>query len=245
MKNQSILQKFLSPVKRTRIIEEILGKMRNLMGSGQLSVGSKLPPERELCRLMAVSRPSLREALKVLEILGVIRTRQGDGTYIAGSFTKIVNNPQKTRIIDQRASLLEVLEARRVIEPNLAALAATRATEEDLADMKNALRGLCRRAELPLHQRDDEQFHRAIMRGANNPLLSQMMEIIWDSLIEVFRTTDRVTEDMEGSNENHHKVFLAIHGKDPVRAKRAMWAVIKQTEKDLLKDEKGRTSPFR
>jgi GntR family transcriptional repressor for pyruvate dehydrogenase complex len=240
MKNQAILRKFLSPVKRTRVIEEILGKMRTLLESGQLAVGSKLPPERELCNLLAVSRPSLREALKVLEILGVIRTRQGDGTYISGSFARILSDPQKVRMIDQRASLLEVLEARRVIEPSLAALAATRASDQDLIAMEAAVDGLCLKADFQQHQRYDERFHRAIMRAANNPLLSQMTEIIHDSLLEIFRTTDHVTEDMDKSNDNHRKVFQAIQAKDPVRAKKAMLAVLKQTEKDLLKGEKRR-----
>lgn len=240
MKDHAVLSQFLSPVKKTRVIEEILGKMRLLLESGQIAIGSKLPPERELCLLLSVSRPSLREALKVLEILGVIRTRQGDGTYISGSFARILRDPEKLRVIDQRASLLEVLEARRVLEPSLAELAATRASDEDLAAMEAAVERLCLKKDLQQHQRYDEQFHRVIMHAANNPLLSQMMGIIHDSLLEIFRATDRVTEDMDKSNDNHRRVFQAIQARDPVQAKKAMLAVLKQTERDLLKDEKKR-----
>ena len=74
------IREFLSPVKKVRVIEEILDKMRALVDSGKLAKGSKLPSERDLCAMLSVSRPSLREALKVLDILGVIKTRQGDGT---------------------------------------------------------------------------------------------------------------------------------------------------------------------
>src|SRR5215510_13321280 len=93
MQHSGAIREFLSPVKKSRVIEEILEKMHALLESGQLAPGTKLPPERELCLMLSVSRPSLREALKVLDILGVIKTRQGAGTYVTGSFARIVGNP--------------------------------------------------------------------------------------------------------------------------------------------------------
>lgn len=245
MKTESVVKEFLSPVKKTRVIEEILGKMRALVESGKLAPGSKLPPERDLCTMLSVSRPSLREALKVLDILGVIKTRQGSGTYVTGSFAKIVTDPQKARIIDARADLFVVLEARRIVEPSVAALAAVRATEEDLAAIESALQGLCRTHDPRVKLKHDEQFHRAIIKAANNPLLSQMMTLIWDSLLEIFWTTDHTTEDPEKSDQNHRQVFLAIKKRDAASAKRAMLAVLKLTEKDLLKSENGRAARVR
>ncbi|MEW5977337.1 MAG: FadR/GntR family transcriptional regulator [Acidobacteriota bacterium] len=238
MKTESVVKEFLSPVKKTRVIEEILGKMRALVDSGKLAPGSKLPPERDLCTMLSVSRPSLREALKVLDILGVIKTRQGSGTYVTGSFAKIIADPQKARIIDARANLFLVLETRRIVEPSVAALAAVRATEEDLKAIENALEGMCRTQDARVKLKFDEQFHRAIIKAANNPLLGQMMAIIWDSLLEIFWTTDHSTEDPEKSDENHRQVFLAIKRRDAASAKRAMQTVMKLTEKDLLRSEK-------
>src|SRR6266508_6312027 len=239
MANQAIVERFLSPVKKVRVIEEILEKMRALVESGQLAKGSKLPSERDLCVMLSVSRPSLREALKVLDILGVIKTRQGDGTYITGSFSRIVGDPAKVRNIEQRFTLLELLEARRAIEPTLAALAAVRATEENLSAMENALNGMFRRdSSLEQHLRHDEQFHRAILEAANNPLLAQMMDLLRAPLLETFRITDRSTEHLERSNANHREVYRAIRAKDRQKASKAMLAVLKQTEKDLLKREK-------
>jgi GntR family transcriptional repressor for pyruvate dehydrogenase complex len=120
MKSQAALQEFLSPVKKSRVIEELLDKMRALLESGKLAPGTKLPSERELCTMLSVSRPSLREALKVLDILGVIKTQQGAGTYVTGSFARMVRDPGKVRSIQQRFTLLELLEARRTVEPVLA-----------------------------------------------------------------------------------------------------------------------------
>jgi GntR family transcriptional regulator, transcriptional repressor for pyruvate dehydrogenase complex len=102
MKHPAAIRDFLSPVKKLRVIEEILDKMRALLASGKLAQGTKLPAERELCVMLSVSRPSLREALKVLDILGVIKTREGAGTYVTGSFARIVGDPSKVKSIQQR-----------------------------------------------------------------------------------------------------------------------------------------------
>lgn len=239
MKNQAIVREFLSPVKRVRVIEVILEKMRALVDSGRLAKGSKLPPERDLCAMLSVSRPSLREALKVLDILGIIRTRQGDGTYISGSFASIVGDPTKVRNIEQRFTLLELLETRRIVEPSLASLAATRSTEAHLHAMEQALNGMYSKdISLEDHIRCDAEFHRAIVEAADNSLLSQMMDLIWAPLLETFRITDHSTEHLEESNDNHKQVYLAIKAMDQKRARKAMLAVLKQTEKDLLKREK-------
>ena len=243
MQNQAVIKEFLSPVKRPRVIEEILDKMRTLLDSGKLAQGTKLPPERELCAMLSVSRPSLREALKVLDILGVLKTRQGAGTYVTGSFARIVKDPGKVKSIQQRFTLLELLEARRAIEPVLASLAATRASEKDLAAMAQAVKGLCRKdTSFEEHLRYDEQFHQAIIGAANNSLFSQMMALIWQPLVETFRITDRSTATLGKSNNNHREVFLAIKAKDGYKARRAMLVVLKQTERDLLKQEKRKVT---
>jgi GntR family transcriptional repressor for pyruvate dehydrogenase complex len=241
MNHQAALQEFLSPVKKSRVIEEILDKMRALLESGKLAQGTKLPAERDLCAMLSVSRPSLRDALKVLDILGVIKTRQGSGTYVTGSFARIVRDPGKVKSIQQRFTLLELLEARRAVEPVLASLAASRASEKDLATMARAVKGLCRKdASLEEHLRYDEQFHRAIISAADNSLFSRMMDLIWQPLIETFRITDRSAGTLDKSNNNHRQVFLAIKARDRQRARMAMLAVLKETEKDLLKQEKSK-----
>lgn len=125
----------------------------------------------------------------------------------------------------------------------LASLAATRASEKDLAAMARAVKGLCRKdTSFEEHLRYDEEFHQAIITVADNSLFSQIMALIWQPLVETFRITDRSAETLDKSNNNHRKVFLAIKARNRQRARRAMLAVLKETEKDLLKQEKNKVS---
>jgi DNA-binding FadR family transcriptional regulator len=122
----------------------------------------------------------------------------------------------------------------------LASLAATRASEKELTALARAVKGLCRKnTSSEEHLRYDEQFHQAIISAADNSLFSQMMALIWQPLVETFRITDRSAETLDKSNNNHREVFLAIKARDQQRARRAMLAVLKETEKDLLKQEKN------
>jgi GntR family transcriptional regulator, transcriptional repressor for pyruvate dehydrogenase complex len=144
---------------------------------------------------------------------------------------------RRSKIIEQRFTLLELLEARRLIEPSLATLAAARSTEEHLGAMEQALKGMYSNNISPEeHLRFDELFHRAIVDATDNPLLSQMMDLIWAPLLETFRITDHSTKHLE--NDNHQQVYLAIKAKGRQGARKAMLAVLKQTERDLLKREK-------
>ena len=109
--------------------------------------------------------------------------------------------------------------------------------------MARVVKGLCRKdTSSEEHLRYDEEFHEAIITAADNSLFSQMMALIWQPLIETFRITDRSAETLDKSNNNHRKVFLAIKARNRQRARRAMLAVLKETEKDLLKQEKNKVS---
>src|SRR5881296_2371025 len=123
---------FLTPVARTTLTADICRKLSNHLIRGDWQEGEKIPAERELCQQMGVGRASLREALKALEIMGLIEIRLGDGTYVCRR-SDFLSRPLLLAITTSSpAEAYELVHARKVIEVELAGLAAEHATPEDL-----------------------------------------------------------------------------------------------------------------
>src|SRR5436309_10784442 len=121
----------LGPIKSTRIYEEIVRQVKQLIAEGRLKSGDRLPPERELAEKFVVSRTSVREALRALESLGLIEIRPGEGTFVRQVPLDALVGPLALVMTSQREAIGELFEARRVLEPAIAALAAGRATPEE------------------------------------------------------------------------------------------------------------------
>jgi DNA-binding FadR family transcriptional regulator len=126
------------PVKKTRVYEEIVVKVKHMIEKGRLHSGDQLPSERELAEVFNVSRSSVREALRSLETQGYLESRQGDGTYIARQPVESLVNPLATVIFSEKDGQMELFEMRRLIEPQLAYLAAERATPEEIVMLGKA-----------------------------------------------------------------------------------------------------------
>src|SRR5579872_5242609 len=123
----------------SRITARLLSDFKLLMSTGELAPGMKLPPERELAKTFGVNRGSLRQVLKVLEIMGVLTQRVGDGTYLNASAESILNEPLDFMIALDDLTHQELFETRLIVEPELAARAAERATASDLAALRQAV----------------------------------------------------------------------------------------------------------
>src|SRR5215468_2487799 len=117
----------------------LIGVFKRLISEGSLAPGHRLPAERELAEMFGVSRSSLRQALKVLEIMGVIAQRVGDGTYLNTAAPSILAEPMEFLILLDGISFHELMEARLIVEPELAARAAARATPEEIAELRRIL----------------------------------------------------------------------------------------------------------
>ena len=139
---QSMPTESLTPVVRTTLTADICRKMVSHLIRGVWSEGEKIPAERELCQTLGVGRASLREALKALEIMGMIETRLGDGTYVCKR-TEFFSRPLLWAIAgSSEADARELIEARTLIEVELAGLAAERATTENLRQIGEQLRNM-------------------------------------------------------------------------------------------------------
>jgi GntR family transcriptional repressor for pyruvate dehydrogenase complex len=237
---QPISHTAFQAVRKTRVTEGIIGQVRTLINAGQLKTGDRLPPERELAKDLGVGRPAVREAIRALEFLGLVETRPGEGTFLAvGQESPAVNllDPARFRLLDTVRKLFEV---RRVIEPDLAALAALRSTPEQVEKMRAALegqQGQVERGDSGIE--GDTAFHAQIAEAAGNEFLIQIM----NSLMERIRDTREAWLQRRGrslrSLEDHRKILLAIERRDPEAAEQGMFKHLEGIEHMLLAAPEG------
>src|SRR3990172_4397671 len=150
-----------------------------------MKIGAQLPPERELARLLHVSRPSIREVLKALSILGVVQSRHGHGTFLVGSINTLLGPGRPLFSIQERVDLMEVAEARGSIEPLVASLAARRASQQDLVEIESELQAMRKNmGNPPRCLRHDLQFHMRILKACGNSVLQRMLTPVYEHTFE-------------------------------------------------------------
>ena len=200
----------------------LLAAFKRLISEGALVSGSRLPAERDLAESFQVSRSSLRQALKVLEIMGVISQRVGDGTYLNAAAPSLLGEPMEFLILLDGISFHELMEARIIVEPELAARAAARATDEDLAALRREMAAMKESAKN--HSRlseHDLQFHQAIFQAAGNRVCSMMFTVIHRSLHNLIELTSQLVP-VEHTLHLHERIYTGIRRRDPEEARRRM-----------------------
>jgi len=173
--------KFFQSVEKSRLSDEVARQIERIIAEGRFLPGQKLPSERALSAKLAVSRPVLREALRILEIQGIVRIRQGSGIYVKDPTQDILNVPIREWLAENLPLLCKFYEARLVIEPECAALAAQRATASQIENLRILVE-----ESLPTVEGNfitefigmDIDFHAAIAEMSGNTLLAQMLESI-------------------------------------------------------------------
>ncbi|MFN7939008.1 MAG: FadR/GntR family transcriptional regulator [Bryobacteraceae bacterium] len=201
---------------------KLIAVFKSLISEGTLAPGGRLPAERELAASFGVSRNSLRQALKVLEIMGVISQRVGDGTYLNSGAQAILGEPMEFLILLDGISMHELMEARLIVEPELTALAATRATAEDIAEIERELKAMEDAGEdsdrLVEH---DLLFHQAIFRAAGNRVCSLMFSVVHRSMKRLITMTSKVVSP-DHTLGLHRRIVAAIRKRNPEEARRRM-----------------------
>ena len=208
-----------SGFKKQSATRRVISTFKQLMVQGSLVPGSRLPAERDLAKALRVSRSSLRQALKVMEIMGVISQQVGHGTYLKTGASSILSEPMEFLILMDGISSHEVLEARMIVEPELAARAASRSTQEDLNKLRRAVRSMeeSGRDHIRLTEQD-LLFHRAIFDAAGNRLCSLMFSVLHKSVHRVIKLTSRMV-DLQHTVKFHKRIYAAIARKDPEGAR--------------------------
>jgi len=210
----------LRPLARPRLYEQVAQQILDWVRESGLRAGDRLPPERELASRLGVSRATVSQALVAMEVVGVVAVRHGDGTVLVDSAgtSKVVDALRR-----HTQQLPDIIEAREALEAKLAALAAVRRTEEDLARIDHALEAMA--ADIDSGGRGvegDELFHAAVTVAGHSGLLERLMgeisDLVRETRIESLSQPSRPVESLEG----HRRIAAAIRDQDAAAAAAAM-----------------------
>lgn len=248
----------LRPIQPRRITEEIVEQIQELIATGQLAPGSRLPPERDMAQQLGVSRPTLREAIGILEHLGLVRSVQGDGTYVLDAAERSLRDPLHALIRGSEKRMLELAEFRTEVESWAAGLAAERIQPEDLKLLEEILGEMKQGVEegKPVYQLDAE-FHVALARAAHNSIYYHVANTIFYLFAEVTRVSHerifRSPKDQLALLGEHRAIYQALAEREPARASKLMRKHLGRTErwfketlgkKDEGRETNGREEPF-
>ncbi|HLN76100.1 MAG TPA: FadR/GntR family transcriptional regulator [Nocardioidaceae bacterium] len=210
----------LRPVARPRLYEQVASQILAWVGENDLKVGERLPPERELAARLGVSRATVSQALVAMEVVGVVSVRHGDGAILVES----TGSSKLVEALRRHAQRLpDIIDAREALEVKLAALAADRRTEEDVAAIEEALAVMERDIAAGGRGVDgDEQFHAAVTAAGHSALLARLMaeisDLIKETRIESLSQPDRPAASLKG----HRRIADAIRDRLPAEAAEAM-----------------------
>ena len=226
----------LEPIKRSRVYQHFVYQIHALVREGRWAPGDQIPPERELAERFRVSRTSVREALRALEMQGVIESRQGGGTFVRSADPEPLVAPLAAAILRGRRQLAEVLEVRELIEPAIARLAAGRATGEHLAELALLLerQRACVRDGRPFVD-EDTAFHYTLARAADNHILLRLHNVILDLLRESRQSYLHVPDRPQMSLRGHEAILAAVRAQDGAAAHRASLEHITQVREGILR----------
>ncbi len=215
--------RLIEPIKKKRVAEEVADRIRTLILDGTFPQGQPLPSERVLTERFGVSRGSIRDAFRTLETIGLIETRHGRGTFPRELTVDRLVAPLASMMTFQHDLQDELLDVRRMFEPAVARVAATRATDEDFADLQRILDAQHRKLKKGQSAIvEDTEFHAALARSTRNRVIVSLMATLNDLLVESRKLTLRQKGRPAKSVEGHEAVVAALRRRDADGAARAM-----------------------
>ena len=234
------LRERFEPVKRTKVYAEVAAQIHRLIEEGRLKPGDRLPPERDLADLFGVSRTSVRDAIRVLEMQGLVEPRHGEGTVVRQVPVDSIVRPLADALVASKDLTADLFDMRKMLEPPLARAAALRATAEDLRALQEILvhqTNLVRGGEIAIAE--DTAFHYRIATAAKNQVVLRVMDVVMDLLRESRTRSLQVPGRAARSVAGHRRIFAAIQARDAAAAAEAMREHIEEIESlQPLREEK-------
>ena len=222
------------PIQTERLYERIVSQIEQRIESGELQVGDQLPSERELAEQFAVSRTAVREAVKALRQKGLVEIRPGRGTFITNETSDTIRDSlgmlMKMGVTKGSGNLVEV---REILEPEIAALAATRITDDYISSMQDAVNIMDTALDnVDMFVEADLDFHLALAEGTQNPFIPILMDSIIDLLREQRKRIGLTKGGLQRGQVHHKKILDAVSKHDAQAARRAMQDHLKQVRND-------------
>ena len=237
----------VQPIRKERISQRVASEICRLIRIGEFQPGDHLPAERDLAAMLSVSRTTLREALRGLELTGIIETRHGGGTVVRKFSGFGIESPLAMIYETSHNDLSDLWEMRRIVEPALAERAAVRASKDDIEWLGTMLE----RHWIPHHSaslddvtRDlDREFHSGVARLTGNAAADQVIQLLNTLVHREYRAQRRYIQERRKIAYHHHiAIYEAIKRRDPDGAREAMLEHLREVEEfifDELIDEQG------
>jgi GntR family transcriptional repressor for pyruvate dehydrogenase complex len=231
--------KLFSPIKTSKLSDEVYNQIVSLISRGALKPGDKIPSERVLAADLEISRQSVREALNRAEVMGLIEVRQGEGSFILSSINKSLK-PPLTIIIEKEAErIFEFIEIRKLIEGWCAEKAASEATTEDLKNMEDILGKMKKVASKDKQWEElDLELHLSFAKATHNVIAVHMMEALKTNFKPFFKFAKSMprSEKIDVLWQHHFEIFSAIKSRKPRAAQKKVIDHLNFIEKKLKED---------
>jgi len=216
------------------IPEKVINEIRDALLRGDLKLGDRLPTESQLAGKFSVSRIGVREAMKMLSVMGVVEIKRGDGTYIAKNISASVIDPFIFSLIPEKKAPEELLDLREMLEIGILEIVLKRATKDDMKKMKEAVELLekdSKRAEKDSEILNEHNlaFHYAFAQATHNPMIVKIAQALWE--IFAFTIKKSTLKRTEESVKHHRMILEALKEKDPKKARMAIHISLKGWQK--------------
>lgn len=226
------------PVKRVDLVDAVVERIVETIKNGDYSPGARLPSIQELSEILEVGRSSVREALKQLQIVGVVEVKQGKGVFIKERIdTDSLSERIGYLLSLRKPDILHLLEARKIVERGTAKLAAKKASPEEIEKLEQIIRKMEKTMDNPEDfARVNVSFHVTIARASKNPILPVFFNSIYDIFLREQQVVAELLNIAPTSVEYHTRIWEAIKKKDPEGAAKKMVEHLNFVEKAILKN---------
>lgn len=215
-----------NPIRNTKVYEQVIDQIKDMIADGTLKKGDRLPSERSLVEQLQVSRASLREALRALEVIGLVECKQGEGNYIKTSFENNLLEPLSIMYRLERSNPKEIWELRKTMEVEAVGLAAKRVTDVQLKELSKLLLSFNDEEDENYNAEIDKQFHYKLAECSGNILIYNILKTV-SVLVEDFIKGARTKILMDKENKKvlfkqHKAMLIAVEKHSSVDARKAM-----------------------